>query len=173
MEKALKLYNKSGSKPYLCGNYNYIFGSAYHKTGQYKKENQLYKRAEQDFPDNLFLIYQQILLAAVERELDEFKKFIEKGISLARNNSWKEPDIAAQMAVAYSEVGLKDKAEKYYKEALSLEPEKPSRLNDLAYFLIDSGRNLTEGMELANKALELSPDNYEFLHTKGWGLYKM
>jgi tetratricopeptide (TPR) repeat protein len=45
-------------------------------------------------------------------------------------------------------------------------------LNDLAYFLINSGLNLTEGMELVKKALELSPDNYEFLHTKGWGLYK-
>jgi hypothetical protein len=27
-------------------------------------------------------------------------------------------------------------------------------------------------MGLAIKPLELGPDNYEFLHTKGWGLYK-
>ncbi len=27
-------------------------------------------------------------------------------------------------------------------------------------------------MELVDKALELSPDNYVSLHTKGWGLYK-
>ena len=170
-EKALEIYDKIGIKPRWVFDYVQL-GEAYNKTGQYKKEKKLYLIAEKDFPDNLFLIYQQILLAAVEGDSMSFKKFIEKGISLARNNSWKEPDIAAQMAVAYSEVGLKDKAEKYYKEALSLEPEKPSRLNDLAYFLIDSGRNLTEGMELANKALESSPDNYEFLHTKGWGLYK-
>jgi tetratricopeptide (TPR) repeat protein len=25
---------------------------------------------------------------------------------------------------------------------------------------------------LADKSLELSPDNYEYLHTKGWGLSK-
>jgi Tfp pilus assembly protein PilF len=97
---------------------------------------------------------------------------MEKGISLARNNSWKESDIAAQFAIAYSEVGKNDKAEEYYRVALSMEPEKLSRLNDLAYFLIDNNRNLTEGMKLTKKTLELSPDNYEFLHTKGWGLYK-
>ena len=91
---------------------------------------------------------------------------------MARNNSWKEPDIAAQLAVGCSEAGNKDKAEEYYREALALEPDKPSRLNDLAYFLIDSGRNLTEGMILADKALESSPDNFDFLNTKGWGFYK-
>ena len=33
--------------------YNYTdLGYAYHKTGQYKKEKKLYKKAEQDFPDD-------------------------------------------------------------------------------------------------------------------------
>jgi tetratricopeptide (TPR) repeat protein len=45
-------------------------------------------------------------------------------------------------------------------------------LNNLAYFLIDKDRNINEGLELVNKALELSPDNYMSLHGKGWGLYK-
>jgi len=45
-------------------------------------------------------------------------------------------------------------------------------LNNLAYFLIDKDRNINAGMELIEKALELSPDNFSYLHTKGWGLYK-
>ena len=45
-------------------------------------------------------------------------------------------------------------------------------MNDLAYLLIDSERDIAEGMDLADRALELKPDNYSFLHTKGWGLYK-
>ena len=48
-----------------------------------------------------------------------------------------------------------DKADKYYRKALSLEPENPVRLNDLAYFLIDKDRNVNEGMELVEKALEI------------------
>jgi tetratricopeptide (TPR) repeat protein len=45
-------------------------------------------------------------------------------------------------------------------------------LNNLAYFLIDKERNIKEGLDLADKALKLSPDNYASLHSKGWGLYK-
>ena len=45
-------------------------------------------------------------------------------------------------------------------------------LNYLAYFLIDKDRNINEGLELVDKALELSPDDYNYLNTKGWGFYK-
>ena len=50
-EKALEIYNKWGIKPWWYRNYTAL-GLAYHKTGQYKKEKKLYKKAEQDFPDN-------------------------------------------------------------------------------------------------------------------------
>jgi Tfp pilus assembly protein PilF len=65
-----------------------------------------------------------------------------------------------------------DKAEEYYRQALSLEPENKVRINNLAYFLINKDRNIKEGLEFADRALGLSPDNYAFLHCKGWGLYK-
>jgi tetratricopeptide (TPR) repeat protein len=45
-------------------------------------------------------------------------------------------------------------------------------MNTLAYFLIVNGRNINEGLGLVDNALVLSPDNYNYLHTKGWGLYK-
>lgn len=45
-------------------------------------------------------------------------------------------------------------------------------MNSLAYFLIDNNRNIKEGMELAEKALKTKPDDYNLLHTQGWGLYK-
>ena len=32
--------------------------------------------------------------------------------------------------------------------------------------------NVNEGMELVDKALILTPDDYNYLHTKGWGFYK-
>jgi Tfp pilus assembly protein PilF len=76
------------------------------------------------------------------------------------------------LASGYARVGLMNKAEEYYRQALSLEPGSPVRLNDLAYFLIDKERNINQGMELVEKALELRPDYYIYLNTKGWGLYK-
>jgi Tfp pilus assembly protein PilF len=76
------------------------------------------------------------------------------------------------VAGIYSDAGILGKAEEYYRKALLKEPEKPDRLNNLAYFLIDKDRNINEGLELIDKALGLSPDDYNLVHTKGWGLYK-
>jgi uncharacterized protein HemY len=45
-------------------------------------------------------------------------------------------------------------------------------MNDLAYFLIDKDRNTNEGVQLIDRVLKFRPDNFNFLHTKGWGLYK-
>ena len=66
-----------------------------------------------------------------------------------------------------------ERADKYYRKALSLEPESAIYLNNLAYFLIDKDRDVNEGMELVDKALKLRPEYYIYLHTKGWGLYKL
>ena len=45
-------------------------------------------------------------------------------------------------------------------------------MNNLAWFLIDNDRNINEGLDLIDNALKLEPDNYIYLDTKGWGLFK-
>ncbi len=77
------------------------------------------------------------------------------------------------VAEIYSDADIHDKAEEYYRKAMSLEPENPMRMNNLAYFLIDKEQNIKRGMELVEMALENNPEDYEFLDTKGWGLYKL
>jgi tetratricopeptide (TPR) repeat protein len=170
-KKALEIYDKLGIKPLWAFNYTGL-GEAYNKTGQYKKEEKLYKKAEKDFPDNLFITYNECLLAEAINDTVSANKYLKKALQLARESGWADPNSFAQMAFGYSEVGKMDNAEKYYRYALSLEPEKPERMNDLAFFLINYDRNIDEGLELVNRALEIKPDNYLFLDTKGWGLFK-
>jgi Tfp pilus assembly protein PilF len=69
------------------------------------------------------------------------------------------------MALIYTEAGILHKAKKYYRQALSLERDKPDRMNIFAYFLIDKNPNINEGMELIAKALELRPENYSAFHS--------
>jgi tetratricopeptide (TPR) repeat protein len=170
-EKALEIYKKWGSKPEAVWPYTGL-GLAYHKTGQYKKEKRLYKKAERDFPDNPDLTYRQAILSLTEGKTDEAHRYIEKYISVLKDNSSSEASIATRLASVYSEAGILDKSEEYYRQALLLEPEKPVRLNNLAWFLIYNDRKVNEGLELIDKALESDPDNYGYLDTKGWGLYK-
>ena len=171
-KKALQIYKKWGIKPAWIKNYT-NFGFVLHETGQYKEEKKLYKQAEQDFPDDFDLIYQQAVLSLAEGNTISANRYTEKLKTIFKDNySTNEAAISWILANVYSEAGIIDQAEIYLREALALEPEDPDIMNFLAYILIDKDRNINEGLEIANKALELSPENYDCLHTKGWGLYK-
>jgi tetratricopeptide (TPR) repeat protein len=170
-KRSLDIYKKLGLKPMWVPNYTYL-GYAYHKTGLHDEEKKLYKKAEQDFPDYRTLMFRQAVLFITLGDTVAANRYIEKYISEYKNNPTFELQKALSLASIYSEAGILDKAEEYYLKALSLEPESPNWMNTLAYFLIDKDRNINQGKELIDKALIKSPDNYNYLHTKGWGLYK-
>ena len=171
-KKALKIYKKWGVKPAWIKNYTNI-GFVLHETGQYKEEKKLYKQAEQDFPDDFDLIYRQAVLSLAEGNTNSANRYTEKLKTIFKSNySTNEAAILWILANVYSEAGLIDQAEINLRRAFVSEPEDPAIMNFLAYILIDKDRNINEGLELADKALELSPENYDCLHTKGWGLYK-
>ena len=170
-EKGLDIYKKWGVKPYWVVFYTGL-GRAYYATGQYKKEKKLFKKAEQDFPNSSYLRYYQAILALTIGDTIEADNYIQKYISLLKERSASESAIKIGLAGIYNRAGVLDNAEEYYRQALSLEPENPGRMNSLAYFLIDKDRNVNKGMDLIDKALGLSPDNYSYLYTRGWGLYK-
>jgi tetratricopeptide (TPR) repeat protein len=171
-EKALEIYKKWGRKPLWAYNYT-LTGLAFHETGQYMKEKKLYKKAEQDFPDDPDLLYRQAVLSFTEGDTVDAFGYIEKLRSALKENSVSEAGIITYIAMIYNEAKFPDKAEDYYRQALVMDPENPTRINNLAWFLIDQDRNILEGLELTEKALKLMPDNHIFLHTKGWGLYKL
>ena len=170
-EKALAIYKSWNQKP-LWFYYYVNLGRAYHNTGQYRKENELYNRAELDFPDNLQIISRQAILALTEKDSIKANKFMDKIILISRENSVPEANIYSGLAEIYSEADILNIAGEYYRKAFSLEPENPLKLNDLAFFLIDKNQSLDEGMELIYKALELNPGDFHLIYTKGWGLYK-
>jgi tetratricopeptide (TPR) repeat protein len=175
LEKSLEIYNKWKSKPFWIDNYTAL-GLAYHKTSQYKREKKLYRKAERYFPEDIQLTGRQAILALSYGDTISANRYIIKFKAVSKDNLSHESDVTSCIADIYSEAGNPDIAEEYYRKALSLEPENPWKLNDLAYFLIDKDRNVNEGMELIDKALallhEIKPDDYYYLHTKGWGLYK-
>jgi TolB-like protein/Tfp pilus assembly protein PilF len=171
-EKALEIYKKWGSKPMWAHNYAAL-GFAYHKTGQYKKEKKLYQKAEQDFPGDPAIIYRQAILSLTEGDTIAANRYIKQYRSVRKENSSSEAAVTSSLAAIYSEAGIPNIAEEYYRQALSLEPDSPVRLNRLAFFLIDKDRNINQGLVLVDKALALSPDKYSYLDCKGWGLFKL
>jgi len=171
LEKSLEIFDRWNVKPMWIANYYYL-GVAYHKTGQYRKEKRLYMKAEQDFPDDFDIISMQATLSLTEGDTVSANDYIGKLTAIAKELSFPEVNLATIMASLFSNAGILNKEEEYYRKALSLEPENGWILNNLAYFLIDKDRNVNEGMELVEKALKSEPENFYFLACKGWGLYK-
>jgi len=171
LEKALEINNKLGLKPDWANDY-LAPGNAYRKTGQYKESRKLYREAEKHFPDDSHLIFSQWVLMLTIGDSIASRKYFDKGMAYEKSTSRTEAERANIRAFGYYEAGILEMAEVNYRLAVSLEPENPLMLNNLAYFLIDNDRDVDEGLELVEKALELDPDDYNLLHTKGWGLYK-
>ena len=170
-EKSLEIRKKWGVRPLWIFSYTDL-GNAYHECGKYKQEEKLYNKAEKDFPDYPALIYRQAIMALSNGKNKDADEYIEKYKSIRKNNTWTDSDIIANIAQIYSEGGVPDKAEENYRIALSLEPHNSDRLNSLARFLIENNLNIIEGMDLVNKALDIMPNHYEYLDTRGLGLYK-
>lgn len=171
LENSMEIYDQWGIKPPWVFIYTNL-GKAYHETGKYKRERRIYRRAEKNFPGDRMMLYRQAVLALSRRNSHAADEYMEKYVSVLEDNAYSEGGIASNLGRIYEEAGLLDKAEEYYRRALSLEPDSPYRLNILAYFLIDRDRNIPEGLDLIKKALESDPDHYQYLDTRGWGLYK-
>ncbi|MCJ7820134.1 MAG: tetratricopeptide repeat protein, partial [Bacteroidales bacterium] len=170
-EKALEIFHKWDTKPYWAAFY-YELGISYHRAGQYKKEKKLYRKADRDFPDDPGLLDQHAWLELAMGDTAEANRYLEKFISVRKEESWSEARIAGYLAYIYNMAGIPEKEDEWHRKALSLEPDNPARMNYLAYFLINKDRNVEEGLELIDRALEKEPDNNVFLHTNGWGLFK-
>ena len=56
--------------------------------------------------------------------------------------------------------------------AFGMAPEDPQVLNDFAFFLVDTGKDIPRGLELARKAVAARPDRPEARDTLGWALCK-
>jgi tetratricopeptide (TPR) repeat protein len=171
-EKNLEMLTKMDPKSAIDWDYSGL-GLAYHKVCKFKYEKKLYKRAAKYFPESSELIYRQAVLSLAEGDTSESNRYIKKYRSIQKNNAVSEADIITKLAEMYSEADFLANAEDCYRMALSLEPDNRVRLKNLSYFLVDNKRGIDEGLVLADSALKLKPDDFEFLHIKGWGLYKL
>jgi tetratricopeptide (TPR) repeat protein len=170
-EKSLEIYKKWDIKPPTADNYTFLI-DAYHDTKQKKKEERLIKQGAQDYPDNLGINWCEFRHSLDVKDTLAANDYREKIINLYRENSEPELNYTLYFAYTYRNEKYPKKAEEYIQKAFTMVDNDPVKINNLAWFLIIEDVNINEGLELADKALEISPNNYALLDTKGWGLYK-
>ena len=179
-EKSLEIVSKWG-KEFLKNNFVLpALGEAYHKTGQYKKEKRIYRKAELANDDHSSIYFSWIIRdqAALSLTLGDTvaaNQYIKKFKSVLKENSSSNADITGGLALMYRQAEKPDKAEEYFRLALSLDTGNPSRMNTLACRLIERNKNFDEVIILLDKALELAQtklEYYWYLDSKCWGLIK-
>lgn len=75
--------------------------------------------------------------------------------------------------IAYERGKAWEMAEPDFLKALELAPEQPQVLNYLGYSWVDQGINLTEGLELIRRAVEMQPRDGYIVDSLGWAYYRL
>ncbi len=70
------------------------------------------------------------------------------------------------------ELGRRRECVEFLEEGLAVLPMSDSIMNSLAYTFALEGRDLDRALELVDRALNRSPENFAYLDTLGWVLYK-
>ena len=111
------------------------------------------------------------LLMGAERNkeaLELFKVLVEK----YPNNDELVKDARTMLSNIYTAMGDFPKAEAELEMLIAKDPEDPGVNNDLGYLYADQGKNLERAEAMIRKALKELPDNYAYLDSLGWVLFK-
>jgi Flp pilus assembly protein TadD len=83
-------------------------------------------------------------------------------------------DATTQLSLAelYTNAGRKMDAERTVRQLVALEPGNADALNYLGYMLADGGKQLDEAIRLVKKALDIEPNNPNYLDSLGWAYFR-
>ncbi len=173
-EKVLELDKQRGVPWEWSSTYRYL-GKAYHEVGNHKRENEVYELGLSIFPENYRIIERQAICAVSQGDTIRGDELLERYISLYNetNTALSAHSIKNRIGLIYSSANDLEKAEQLYRQAHKIKSDYTPALNNLAANLFDQDKNLNEGMDLINKALEIYPESALYLWTKGEGLSKL
>ena len=85
----------------------------------------------------------------------------------------KDMNAISQLALVYDNMKNHEESDKLYEEALKIDAQNPTLLNNYSYSLADRGLQLKRALEMARKAVDAQPENASFLDTIGWVYYQL
>jgi Flp pilus assembly protein TadD len=104
-------------------------------------------------------------------ELQRRKGYVQTAIEnlrLAHKLAPENPDATQNLALALDTAGDRVGAMALYEKTLESDSRNPIVLNNLAFHLAETGGDLDRALTYAQRALQTSPGNAEYLDTVGW-----
>jgi len=146
---------------------------ALHKSGNHQREKEISDIALSYIPNNSNWIYYRMIVCNLSQgKTKEANEILVK--YKAKHKEIGTPDQLVELWICQmnEEANILDEAEIHFRRWYEQSPQKSGRMYQLARFLIYNDINTEEGMGLINNALESLPEDEDYLHLKGWGLYK-
>ncbi len=170
--------------------------------GKHEEALKAARAARRRFPNERQFVYleAQVLarLGQVDQALKELTKVAEeaedagevaqmKAIVLSDANRFEDAEHLARQAVRYDEKNIAylvtlssilerrkqyAESEQLLRTALALDPDNPTALNNLGYFLAERNERLDEALTLVQRAVNIEPTNSSFLDSLGWVYFK-
>ncbi len=105
------------------------------------------------------------------RRKQEAMVAIKKALQIADN---KEKKQIAKLKLAYTQqiFGNMASAERNLRDILKETPAFPIALNNLGYLLLEQNKNLDEAIKLIKHAINVEPNNSNYLDSLGWAYFK-
>ncbi|OYT72879.1 MAG: hypothetical protein CFK52_03500 [Chloracidobacterium sp. CP2_5A] len=170
--------------------------------GKHEEALKAARAARRRFPGERQFVYLEAQslsrLGQVDQAIKELKKLSEeaddagevaqmKAIVLSDANRFEDAEQSARQAVSYDEKNIAylvtlssilerrkqyAESERLLRAALSLDPDNPTALNNLGYFLAERNERLDEALSLVQRAVNIEPTNSSFLDSLGWVYFK-
>ena len=118
--------------------------------------------------ERVILIQAEGEILAEENRLQEAMEVYNLAISDGYNQ-----DLLYSRAMLAEKMDRLDILESDLKQILTHDPDNAQALNALGYTLADRTNRYDEALKLINRALELSPNDYYILDSKGWILFRL
>lgn len=172
LERNLELMHQYGKKSWV---WTYLLlGRAHHYTGNHTREAQVYEEGMVMWPDSKAEFdYWKGVCAVSLNDTSKIELLLGEIREMGVKNGWPEGNILQWFAGIYSLAGSTDEAWNYYSQALERNSGNANILNDAARFLLLNDLDTEEGYRLITRALELDPDNSDYMFTHGLALMKM
>lgn len=141
-----------------------------------KEYRKLYDLAAGYSRDNNRSILGKVYYAMAAMELKEYEVAdaeLKKALILAGNNDQLKVQVMSMMGDLKYRMKEYEISYSFYEEALKISPDDPLLLNNYAYFLAEGGNDLKKALKMAEKVMETDGDNYTYIDTYAWVLYKM
>ena len=107
--------------------------------------------------------------------LKQYQKAIQplkEGKQFVFENTPLSVEFSSSLGEAYNALKDYDKSDKEFDQALQLDPDNASVLNNYAYYLSIRKEKLEKAEKMSKRSLELTPNSISYIDTYGWILYQ-